>query len=256
MAWTGRRSLGAVLSSRTARGGYAPRRRGANGGGLPGLPDSPRRAPHSVAHMAGWSDYALWAQPESPVQETDADLPAVLLVDAQPEPGSPPVPGSTVPEDLVPDAAAADVAPAPLPEVVEGPEVSSEDMISDVGAFDELEPPWDEEPQAPPACDATDDAQPAGDQQVNLELVLDVTIPVRVKIAEVPMTADELLRLGVGAIIELRKPVSQPVDLCVRETSFARGEVVVVDNNFGLRVTQIGPPMSRLEDLGEADEAV
>jgi len=239
MAWTGRRSLGAVLSRGTGRGGHAARRRTGNGGGPPNLADSPGRGPHNVAHMAGWSDYALWAQPEDPAPDTHADTPVAILDDPRPEP----------------QPAAAPEEPA---EVAQESEASSEDTVPDVDAFDDLEPPWGEEPEPPVACETVGAAEPVEtppDQQVNLELVLDVTVPVRVKIAEVAMTADELLRLGVGAVIELRKPVSQSVDLCVRDTSFARGEVVVVDNNFGLRVTQIGPPASRLGDLGEADEA-
>jgi len=84
---------------------------------------------------------------------------------------------------------------------------------------------------------------------LSLDLVLDISMPVTVELGRTSMTVQELLALRAGSVIELDKMAGEPVDLYVRDVRFARGEVVVVDNNFGLRITEIVNPQSRLQEL-------
>ena len=85
---------------------------------------------------------------------------------------------------------------------------------------------------------------------MSLDLVLDIAMPVTVELGRASTTVRELLQLGTGSVIELNKQAGEPVDLYVRDVRFARGEVVVVDNNFGLRITEIINPQRRIRELG------
>jgi len=85
---------------------------------------------------------------------------------------------------------------------------------------------------------------------MSLDLVLDISMPVTVELGRASTTVRELLQLGSGSVIELNKQAGEPVDLYVRDVRFARGEVVVVDNNFGLRITEIINPQRRIRELG------
>ncbi len=92
-------------------------------------------------------------------------------------------------------------------------------------------------------------AQGAG---LSLDLVLDITMPVTVELGRAQMTVRDLLQLSTGSVVELDKQAGEPVDLYVRDVPFARGEVVVVDNNFGLRITEIINPKRRIQELGSS----
>jgi flagellar motor switch protein FliN/FliY len=83
--------------------------------------------------------------------------------------------------------------------------------------------------------------QPAGTRQPNADLrrLSDVPMELSVEIGRTRMTVGETLDLRVGSIVTLERLAGEPVDLLVNGTPIARGEVVVVDEQFGLRVTQI-----------------
>ena len=66
------------------------------------------------------------------------------------------------------------------------------------------------------------------------------------------MTVEEVLSLGPGSVVELNKLAGEPVDVLVNEQLIARGEVVVVDENFGVRVTEIVSPRRRAHAIGGA----
>ena len=88
-----------------------------------------------------------------------------------------------------------------------------------------------------------------GDQPKNLDLLLDVEIPIAVEVGRARMTLDEVLRLVPGSVISLDKKAEEPVDLRVNGKLVARGEVVLVDDTYGLRITQIVDAAGRLESL-------
>jgi flagellar motor switch protein FliN/FliY len=89
---------------------------------------------------------------------------------------------------------------------------------------------------------------PAGDQG-NIGLLMDVFMEMTVELGRTKKLIREILGIGEGTIIELDKLAGEPVDILVNHKLIAKGEVVVIDENFGVRVTEIVSPMERMSDL-------
>jgi flagellar motor switch protein FliN/FliY len=83
----------------------------------------------------------------------------------------------------------------------------------------------------------------------NLDLLLDIELPVVVRMGHTEMPLGELLKLTPGSILELNRPADAPVDLLVNSKQIAKGEVVVVDGNFAFRITEIESTAQRLQSL-------
>ena len=83
----------------------------------------------------------------------------------------------------------------------------------------------------------------------NIDLLLDVPLEVSVELGRTRMTIKDMLQLGPGSVIELDKLIGEPVDLLVNDNLIARGEVVVFEENFGIRVTDIITPEDRVRSL-------
>ena len=83
----------------------------------------------------------------------------------------------------------------------------------------------------------------------NISLLLDVVLDISVELGKTQMTIEEILGIGSGSVIELDKLASEPVDLLVNGKVIARGEVIVIDGNFGIRITEILGPRARLERI-------
>jgi flagellar motor switch protein FliN len=81
----------------------------------------------------------------------------------------------------------------------------------------------------------------------DLSLVLDVPVELAVEIGRTRMTIREMLAIAPGSIIALNRIAGEPVDLLVNGKRIARGEVVAIDEEFGLRVTEVIPPERRLD---------
>jgi flagellar motor switch protein FliN/FliY len=86
-------------------------------------------------------------------------------------------------------------------------------------------------------------------EQKNLDLLLDVNLPISIELGRTSMKIKEILGLGPGSVVELKKLAGEPVDLLVNSKIVAKGEVVVVDENFGLRITSLLSPEERLRSL-------
>lgn len=86
-----------------------------------------------------------------------------------------------------------------------------------------------------------------GQQKHNIDLLLDIYVQVTVELGRTSIKVKDVLGLGEGSIIELNKPANEPVDLLVNNRLVARGEVVVIDENFGARVTDIVSPNERIQ---------
>ncbi len=84
----------------------------------------------------------------------------------------------------------------------------------------------------------------------NLDLLLDVELPITVRIGSTEMKLLDIMKLGIGSIIELEKLVDDPVDVLVNNRLVARGEVVVYDSNFAIRITDVESRESRIRSLG------
>ena len=83
----------------------------------------------------------------------------------------------------------------------------------------------------------------------NLKLLMDVPMSVSVEIGRKKLTLKNILDLGTGSVVELEKMAKEPVDIFVNGKLIAKGGVVVVDDNFGVRITEIVTPEERLESL-------
>ena len=95
-------------------------------------------------------------------------------------------------------------------------------------------------------------SQPSEQAQAsNLDLLMDINLPVSIELGRTKMPISELLALGPGSVVELNKLAGEPVDVMVNQKLVARGEVVVIDENFGVRITQLMTPEERLKLLGE-----
>jgi flagellar motor switch protein FliN/FliY len=85
--------------------------------------------------------------------------------------------------------------------------------------------------------EAPQDAATAGAGQ--LDILLDMDIPITVVLGSTQIPVRRLLQLGPGSVLPLEKPVEAPADLFLRDSKFAEAEVVVVDNHFAVRIRQI-----------------
>ena len=82
-----------------------------------------------------------------------------------------------------------------------------------------------------------------------LELLLDVELEASLRFGSREMPLGEILDLGPGDVVQLDRHVADPVDLIVGDKIVARGEVVLINGNFGLRVTEVAAPQKRLESI-------
>jgi flagellar motor switch protein FliN/FliY len=89
-------------------------------------------------------------------------------------------------------------------------------------------------------------AAPAG-QEVNLNLILDVAVTLALEVGRARMSVRDLLQLAPGAIVELDRLASEPLDVLVNGVRIARGEVVVVNEKFGIRLTDVVSATERME---------
>ena len=85
--------------------------------------------------------------------------------------------------------------------------------------------------------------------EANLDLILDIPLTVTCELGRSKMLINDLLQLGQGSVIELTKLVGEPLEVLVNEKLVARGEVVVVNEKFGVRLTDIVTPMERVQSL-------
>ena len=86
--------------------------------------------------------------------------------------------------------------------------------------------------------------------QAELHRILRLEVPVIVKLAERKLSMSEVLRLGVGAIIEFAKSSDEPLELLINNKVIGVGETVKVGENFGLRITQVGDIKQIIQSLG------
>jgi len=93
--------------------------------------------------------------------------------------------------------------------------------------------------------------KPTAQEQGNIGLLMDVKMEMTVELGRTKKSIKDILGMGEGTIIELDKLAGEPVDILVNHKLIAKGEVVVIDENFGVRVTEIVSPAERLNDAGE-----
>ena len=104
-----------------------------------------------------------------------------------------------------------------------------------------------EDVQADEEAEDQDEQEDAGNK--SLDLILDIPLTVTVELGRSKMLINDLLQLGQGSVVELTKMVGEPLEVLVNQKLVARGEVVVVNEKFGIRLTDIISPMERVQSL-------
>ena len=89
----------------------------------------------------------------------------------------------------------------------------------------------------------------SGGVESGIGLLYDIELDATLQFGSREMALREVLELGPGDVVELDRHVSEPVDLVVGDRIVARGEVVVVNGNFALRITEVAAPQLRLESI-------
>lgn len=93
-----------------------------------------------------------------------------------------------------------------------------------------------------------DDSQP-GSHDINLEVILDVPVTLSMEVGRTRIPIRNLLQLNQGSVVELDRAAGEPLDVFVNGTLIAHGEVVVVNEKFGIRLTDVVSPAERLRKL-------
>lgn len=87
------------------------------------------------------------------------------------------------------------------------------------------------------------------EEMKNIDLLMDVKLPVRVRIGSKKMLLRDVINMDIGSVVELNQLANEPLDILVDNKKIAEGEVVIVDGNFGVQITTIGSKKERLEQL-------
>ena len=87
------------------------------------------------------------------------------------------------------------------------------------------------------------------DNEVNVDLIMDLPLDMVVEFGRTKMLINDLLQIGQGSVIELNKTVGDPLDILVNGKLVARGEVVVVKDKFGVRITEVLSTIERIKQL-------
>jgi flagellar motor switch protein FliN/FliY len=95
----------------------------------------------------------------------------------------------------------------------------------------------------------TEAAAGGGETPRNFDLLLDVPLEITVEIGRTKVAIRELLQLGAGSVVELAKLAGEPLDVLVNGKAIARGEAVMVNDKFGVRLTDIISPSERIAGL-------
>jgi flagellar motor switch protein FliN/FliY len=84
----------------------------------------------------------------------------------------------------------------------------------------------------------------------DLEMILDIPVRLSMEVGNTRISIRDLLQLGQGSVIELDRLAGEPLDVLVNGTLIAHGEVVVVNDKFGIRMTDVISPSERIKKLG------
>jgi flagellar motor switch protein FliN/FliY len=122
---------------------------------------------------------------------------------------------------------------------------------------------WEKAPEVEPASPTADTSEPESNPEPvaatprekkekvsSMEILLDILLEISAELGRTRMIISDLLQLGQGSVIELNKLAGEPLEILVNSKLIARGEVVVVNEKFGIRLTDIISPLERIKQLG------
>lgn len=124
----------------------------------------------------------------------------------------------------------------------------------DIG-WDDVKDELEKSRQAAPGAEVSEpdfnelQKSPAGKGGFDLDFILDIPLTLTVELGRCRMLINELLQLGQGSVVELQKIAGEPMDVYVNQRLIARGEVVVINEKFGVRLTDIISPAERILKL-------
>jgi flagellar motor switch protein FliN/FliY len=144
--------------------------------------------------------------------------------------------------DVPPENAGAEETPAGAPK----PEKKSQPEPARAEAAVDQEPP---ETSSVRNEELAKPDKPGSARPLDLDFILDIPLNVTVEVGRTKLLIQELLQLGQGSVIELDKLMGEPFEVLVNEKLVARGEIVVVNDRFGVRLTDIVSPSERVQSL-------
>ncbi|PKM44198.1 MAG: flagellar motor switch protein FliN [Gammaproteobacteria bacterium HGW-Gammaproteobacteria-1] len=103
--------------------------------------------------------------------------------------------------------------------------------------------------QKAPLQDLHDEHHPPQSEEVNLDVILDVPVTISLEIGRTRISIRNLLQLNQGSVVELDRLAGEPLDVMVNGTLIAHGEVVVVNEKYGIRLTDVISPVERVKKL-------
>ncbi|HBK55368.1 MAG TPA: flagellar motor switch protein FliN [Xanthomonadales bacterium] len=102
---------------------------------------------------------------------------------------------------------------------------------------------------APTRFEVVADSPSAANGEMNLDVILDVPVSLSLEVGRTRIPIRNLLQLNQGSVVELERDASDPFDVYVNGTLIAHGEVVVVNDRFGIRLTDVVSPAERIKRL-------
>lgn len=129
-----------------------------------------------------------------------------------------------------------------------------EDVLQDAGAEEDpwaaaLEEQADAEAETVPVDRLNDSSQPTAGSDMNLDMVLELPVTISMEIGRTKISIRNLLQLSQGSVIELDRLAGEAMDVLVNDTLIAHGEVVVVNDKFGIRLTDVISADERIRKL-------
>jgi flagellar motor switch protein FliN len=172
------------------------------------------------------------------------------------QPGSPPgmpdefaIPAQSAGEPQMPEM---NFAQSVAKEPVDSPDMNEDDAEALMLKMMEESAAAEKAPEPQPTVERAsfEQLRPEGKSEgKNIDMLLDVTLPVSIELGRTSLKIEDILNLGPGSVVELDKLAGEPVDILVNEKLLAKGEVVVVDENFGVRITSMISPQDRIRSL-------
>jgi flagellar motor switch protein FliN len=92
-------------------------------------------------------------------------------------------------------------------------------------------------------------ADKTASQKSNMDFILDIPLEISVELGRTTLMINDLLKLGQGSVVELSKIAGETLEVLANQRLIARGEVVVINEKYGIRLTEIISPMERIERL-------
>jgi flagellar motor switch protein FliN len=134
-------------------------------------------------------------------------------------------------------------------------ELSWEDAMEDIERQKHMiqdqqrQSPMAQRPRARPSQQPAEKSDGRSVPPPNLQFILDIPLQITVELGRKRLLVHDLLQLSQGSVIELSKQIGEPFEVLVNHKLIARGEVVVINDKFGVRITDIISPMERVQQL-------